>query len=106
MSILPKKAVTRPSGVIATQESSSVGTSGGFAPAAVCASASPMKAGPAAVTIRAPDALRNSRRGRGGVMVVSLAICVFARFIARLIAAGGAARHLSPARSGGDHAEL
>src|SRR6266446_4429115 len=72
MSILPKKAVTRPSAPIATQESSSVGTRAGLVEAeAVCASASPTRAGPAAVTINAPEALRNSRRERGAFMVVS-----------------------------------
>src|SRR5712664_4701392 len=62
MSILPKKAVTLPSGRIATQESSSVGTSGGLTPAAVCATASPMNAGPPAEIMSAPEAFRNSRR--------------------------------------------
>src|SRR5438046_1009141 len=65
MSILPKKALTRPLGRIATQESSSLGRSGGLLPgetAAVCASVSPVKAGPAAETTSAPEAFRNSRR--------------------------------------------
>jgi hypothetical protein len=67
MSILPKNVVTRPSGSIAIQESSSVGSSAGFAlPAGICARASPMKTGPEADTIRAPDAFRNSRRERDG----------------------------------------
>src|ERR1700704_4613916 len=71
MSILPKKAVTRPSGRIATQESSSVGTSGGLPPAD-WASTSPMKIGPAAETISAPEAFRNSRReSMRSFMVVS-----------------------------------
>src|SRR5262249_44125164 len=72
VSILPKNAVTRPSAPIATQESSSVGSSGGLPAEAPWASASPMKTGPAAVTISAPEALRNSRRESGAFMVVSL----------------------------------
>src|SRR5215471_2855604 len=72
MSILPKKAVTRPSGATATQESSSVGERGGLVPpGAACASASSKNTGPAAVTNSAPEALRNSRRERGAFMVVS-----------------------------------
>src|SRR5712691_13399111 len=63
MSILPKKAVTRPSGRIATQESSSVGRSGGLTLADASARASPTSAEPVAETIRAPEAFRNSRRG-------------------------------------------
>src|SRR5262249_4899432 len=69
MSILPKKAVTRPSGATATQESSSVGESAGLAlPGA--ASTSSKNTGPAAVTNNAPEALRNSRREIGAFMVV------------------------------------
>src|SRR5215471_4181897 len=75
MSILPKKAVTRPSGATATHESSSVGTSAGLLSmepvtepdAERCARASPA----AALTINAPEALRNSRREIGAFMVVS-----------------------------------
>src|SRR5882762_448426 len=63
MSILPKKAVARPSGVIATQESSLVGRRGGLPPG--WARALPMKAGPAAETTSAPEAFRNSRRESG-----------------------------------------
>src|SRR5215471_17835832 len=75
MSILPKKAVTRPSGATATHESSSVGTSAGLLSmepvtepdAERCARASPA----AALTINAPEALRNSRREIGAFMIVS-----------------------------------
>src|SRR2546428_12400449 len=67
MSILPKKACTRPSGSTAIQESSSVGTSGGL-PALTCASAS-VSGGAANETTSAPEVLRNSRRVR--VVMVS-----------------------------------
>src|SRR5882762_7272393 len=73
MSILPKKAVTRPSGRIATQESSSVGRSGGLPPLD-WARASPMKAGPAAETMSAPDAFRNSRRESGRAVRVFMIV--------------------------------
>src|ERR1700704_1526385 len=69
MSILPKKACTRPSGSTATQESSSVGTSGGL-PAPTCASAS-VSGGAANETTRAPEVFRNSRRVRGVLMFSS-----------------------------------
>src|SRR5205809_7750547 len=68
MSILPKKACTRPSGSTAIQESSSVGTSAGL-PAATCASA-PVIGGAANETTSAPEVFRNSRRVRV-VMVFS-----------------------------------
>src|SRR6267378_7169005 len=73
MSILPKKAVTRPSGRIATQESSSVGRSGGLPPLD-WARASPMKAGPADETMSAPDAFRNSRRESGRAVRVFMIV--------------------------------
>src|SRR5438552_9189775 len=68
MSILPKKACTRPSGSTAIQESSSVGTSAGLPPA-TCASA-PVSGGAANETTSAPEVFRNSRRVRV-VMVFS-----------------------------------
>src|SRR5882762_8554087 len=68
MSILPKKACTRPSGSTATQESSSVGTSGGL-PAVICATA-PVIGGTVNETTSAPEVFRNSRRVRV-VMVFS-----------------------------------
>src|SRR3989441_2081254 len=68
MSILPKKACTRPSGSTATQESSSIGTSGGL-PALTCASA-PVIGGTVNETTSAPEVFRNSRRVRV-VMVFS-----------------------------------
>src|SRR2546422_2338302 len=69
MSILPKKACTRPSGSTATQESSSVGTSGGL-PAVTCASAS-VSGGAANETTSAPEVFRNSRRVRVVMMCSS-----------------------------------
>src|SRR5712664_249718 len=60
MSILPKKAFTRPSGRTAIQESSSVGTSGGL-PAVVCARTSLVE-NEEEQTTNAPLAFRNSRR--------------------------------------------
>src|SRR5256712_3199967 len=69
MSILPKKACTRPSGSTATQESSSVGTSGGL-PALTCASA-PVTGGAANETTSAPELFRNSRRVRVVMMFSS-----------------------------------
>src|SRR5467141_852681 len=69
MSILPKKACTRPSGSTATQESSSVGTSGGL-PALTCASAS-VTGGAANETTSAPEVFRNSRRVRVVMMFSS-----------------------------------
>src|SRR3989449_9478322 len=69
MSILPKKACTRPSGSTAIQESSSVGTSAGL-PAATCASA-PVIGGAANETTRAPEVFRNSRRVRVVMMFSS-----------------------------------
>src|SRR3989442_6329225 len=69
MSILPKKACTRPSGSTAIQESSSVGTSAGL-PAAACASA-PVIGGAANETTRAPEVFRNSRRVRVVMMFSS-----------------------------------
>src|SRR5438876_7985472 len=69
MSILPKKACTRPSGSTATQESSSVGTSAGL-PAAACASA-PVTGGAANETTSAPELFRNSRRVRVVMMFSS-----------------------------------
>src|SRR5712692_351661 len=69
MSILPKKACTRPSGSTATQESSSVGTSGGL-PALTCASAS-VSGGAANETTSAPEVFRNSRRVRVVMMFSS-----------------------------------
>src|SRR5262245_165334 len=64
MSILPKNAVTPPSGRTAIQESSSVGTSGGLpvAPAGACAIASSTNDGAATATTNAPADFRNSRR--------------------------------------------
>src|SRR5262245_59659357 len=64
MSILPKKALTLPSGRIAIQESSSPGTRAGLADAAACASASPTNDGTLAETMSAPVDFRNSRRER------------------------------------------
>src|SRR2546429_7787246 len=69
MSILPKKACTRPSGSIAHQESSSVGTSGGL-PAVICAAAS-VSGGAANETTSAPEVFRNSRRVRVVMMFSS-----------------------------------
>src|SRR5947208_4730888 len=69
MSILPKKACTRPSGRTATQESSSVGASAGL-PAAACASA-PVTGGAANETTSAPELFRNSRRVRVVMMFSS-----------------------------------
>src|SRR5256886_2941799 len=69
MSILPKKACTRPSGSTATQESSSVGASAGL-PAVTCASA-PVIGGAANETTSAPEVFRNSRRVRGVMMFSS-----------------------------------
>src|SRR6266404_4839924 len=69
MSILPKKACTRPSGSTATQESSSVGTSGGL-PALTCASAS-VGGGATNDTTSAPEVFRNSRRVRVVMMCSS-----------------------------------
>src|SRR5256885_6604134 len=69
MSILPKKACTRPSGSTATQESSSVGTSAGL-PAAACASA-PVIGGAANETTSALEVFRNSRRVRVVMMFSS-----------------------------------
>src|SRR5687768_10803362 len=64
MSILPKKASTRPSGRIAIQESSSVGTSGGLP-----ACAKEAEPGTAKETTSAPDVLKNSRReSMGGLL--------------------------------------
>src|SRR2546427_475743 len=69
MSILPKKACTRPSGSTATQESSSVGTSGGL-PAVICATAA-VSGRAANETTSAPEVFRNSRRVRVVMMFSS-----------------------------------
>src|SRR2546426_8170395 len=69
MSILPKKACTRPSGSTAIQESSSVGTSAGLPPA-TCATA-PVSGGAANETTSAPEVFRNSRRVRVVMMFSS-----------------------------------
>src|SRR5215510_7658772 len=64
MSILPKNALTLPSGRIAIHESSSPGTRAGLPDAAACASASPANDGTPAETMSAPADFRNSRRER------------------------------------------
>src|SRR5205807_9409162 len=82
MSILPKKACTRPFGSTAIQESSSPGTSGGLPD---CASAS--IAGAEIDTTRAPEVFRNSQRS----MIVSSD-----HFVLRALD-GAHDRHMRPA---------
>src|SRR6185369_1469222 len=69
MSILPKKACTRPLGSTAIQESSSVGTR--FCLAAETPAAIDSSRGRKTVTTSAPLACRNSRREIGAFMIAS-----------------------------------
>src|SRR6266545_5291 len=72
MSILPKKAFTRPSGRTASQESSSVGTRAGL-PAADCARIS---AGTERETTKAPEVFRKSRREMDVMSLSSRHLCL------------------------------
>ena len=100
MSILPKNAVTFPSGRMAIQESSSSGSNGGLPSPTPLVWARAMGTVPGIITLttRAPLAFRKSRRE---VWVRSMAgpyaiVPAAARLIARRIAMCVPQRHLSP----------
>src|SRR5262245_5925781 len=101
MSILPKNAVTRPSGRIAIHESSSLGRRGGLPPMAAVVEmpwliAVAMAPGMETLTTSEPEAFRKSRRVIG-FMCPPYAVTLAARLIARMIAIWVPQRHLIPA---------
>src|SRR5262245_60275691 len=100
MSILPKNAVTWPSGRIAIHESSSLGSNGGLPPMAAVVvmpwlSAVATAPGMETLTTSEPEAFRKSRRVIG-FMSASYTVACDARLIARMIAIWVPQRHLMP----------